>query len=264
MKRLATFTMACLAKAIEMLNMKVLIVDDDKGMADTLSDILELKGFKTATSESGERALEAIHSDNFDCVLSDIKMPGMTGIELNKAIKQSKPDLPVVFMTAYTEEHSLEEGINEGAVSYLEKPVDIEKLLSFLALLKRINSLLIVDNDPAFCENLSNILRQQGFLTQQLINPLIAVDDIESQDQIVILNLTNGGTKEGKIINELRKRDVKQPIILITDFESRMSPEIRKFVEKKEIKCFERPVDYQKFTRHLKSINLKRLRRIFK
>jgi CheY-like chemotaxis protein len=83
---------------------------------------------------SGEEAVTMIQSDNPDCVLMDIKMPGINGVDTLKIIKKLAPDLPVVFMCAYATEGQIREAQKLGAYTVLDKPIDIEMVLSFLSL----------------------------------------------------------------------------------------------------------------------------------
>jgi DNA-binding NtrC family response regulator len=79
----------------------ILIVDDDRRMARTLVDILKIKGYCAEEAHSVNEALKKARNRTFDCILTDIKMPGMNGVELFRAIKSSQPQIPVVMMTAY-------------------------------------------------------------------------------------------------------------------------------------------------------------------
>ena len=121
---------------------KILIVDDDPMLAKTLADILRFKHFEVSVAHSGAAALQAIGivtEDNDiqefftpDCVISDVKMPGMNGVALFRKIGEHFPGLPMVLMTAYTEEHLLQESINEGVLKVFTKPLSIPHLLSLL------------------------------------------------------------------------------------------------------------------------------------
>ena len=115
-----------------MRKLSILIVDDDRRMARTVRDILKVKGYQAETAFSGTEALERIKEAPFDCVLTDIKMPGINGVELYQAIKEIHPQLAVVLMTAYSSDALIEEGLKEGVLASLTKPLDINLLLSFL------------------------------------------------------------------------------------------------------------------------------------
>jgi CheY-like chemotaxis protein len=113
-------------------SLNVLIVDDDPMMAKTLADILQFKGYTTKTAHSGQAALEHCSSSLFDCVISDVKMPGMNGVELCRRLKCSIPEVSVVLMTAYSEDELVSKGRAEGATDVLTKPIHIDDMLAFL------------------------------------------------------------------------------------------------------------------------------------
>jgi len=116
---------------------KILIVDDDQRMARTLKDILTVKGYEADVAHSGPEALVKMAETHFDCLLSDIKMPEMNGVALFRAIRKSRPDLPVVLMTAYAHDELVKDGLEEGILAVLAKPLDINALLSFFSALRK-------------------------------------------------------------------------------------------------------------------------------
>jgi len=118
--------------------LNVLIVDDDPMMAKTLADILQFKGYAAKTAHSGQEALEHCSQSVFDCVISDVKMPGMSGVELCRRLKRSAPEVEVVLMTAYSEDELVCEGRTEGATDVLTKPIHIDDMLAFLHTLEEV------------------------------------------------------------------------------------------------------------------------------
>ncbi|MFH1124033.1 MAG: response regulator [Pseudomonadota bacterium] len=116
---------------------KILIVDDDQRMTRTLKDILTVKGYEADVARSGNEAIEKMAETHFDCLLSDIKMHGINGVELFRATKKSRPDLPVVLMTAYAHDELVKDVLEEGILAVLTKPLDINALLSFFAALRK-------------------------------------------------------------------------------------------------------------------------------
>lgn len=119
-----------------MRHLNVLIVDDDPMMAKTLADILQFKGYVSKTAHSGQEALDNCSRNAFDCVISDVKMPGMTGVELCRRLKRRAPEVPVVLMTAYSEDELVRKGRAEGATDVLTKPIHIDDMLAFLRALE--------------------------------------------------------------------------------------------------------------------------------
>jgi len=112
---------------------RVLVVDDHAGMAKTVAEILRHSGYVTEIAHSGSEALDKLAEGHFDCLLSDIKMPRMNGIELYRTVKAQQPNLPTVLMTAYSTDALVQQGIAEGVRAVLRKPLDIPKLLALVA-----------------------------------------------------------------------------------------------------------------------------------
>jgi DNA-binding NtrC family response regulator len=145
---------------------RALVVDDDRAMVKTLSDVLTYKGWEVSGAYSGAAAVEAASRERFDVVLMDIKMPGMDGVDAFKAIKQARPSTPVVLMTAYATRDRILEAEREGVLSVLPKPVDIGRLLALIGdALRRQQPVLLVDHDAAFLKTLADVLRMRGIET---------------------------------------------------------------------------------------------------
>ncbi len=109
--------------------MSILIVDDNPHICITLRDIFKVSGFQIEIASSGLEALEIFSVEKIECVLTDIIMPFMNGVELYKKLKQIRSDIPVVMMTGYSNNDLVEEGICEGVLEVLTKPLDIDYLV---------------------------------------------------------------------------------------------------------------------------------------
>ncbi len=111
----------------------ILIVDDEKNQRDILDMILAAEGYRTATAPSAEAALRVTKTERFDLVLTDLKMGGQSGLDLLRALTQSDPSQLVILMTAHGSIESVKHALRLGAVDYLEKPLDCERLLAVVA-----------------------------------------------------------------------------------------------------------------------------------
>jgi DNA-binding NtrC family response regulator len=100
---------------------KILVVDDEQSMAQFLGIVLRKEGYQVTTVNNGRDALERVRAENFDVIITDIKMPGMDGIQLLQGIKKQDPSIPVVIMTAYASQQSAIAAVNLGAFQYLIK-----------------------------------------------------------------------------------------------------------------------------------------------
>ncbi len=110
----------------------ILVVDDEKNYLLVLSEILQDEGYEVLTAQGGPEALEIQKSSDLDLILTDMKMPGMDGIELLENIKALDPDLPVIMMTAHGTVDKAVEAMQKGAYSYILKPFDNERLTIYV------------------------------------------------------------------------------------------------------------------------------------
>ena len=111
-----------------MANEKILIVDDEEGLRRFLSILLTKDGYDVTAVDEGNKALEAFDRESFDVVLSDIKMPRMSGIELLSSLRSRDPSVPVVMMTAYAALDTAIEAVNQGAFHYFVKQTKNEEI----------------------------------------------------------------------------------------------------------------------------------------
>ncbi|MCL5124501.1 MAG: sigma-54 dependent transcriptional regulator, partial [Deltaproteobacteria bacterium] len=102
----------------------VLIVDDERNYLFVLEDLLTDEGYHVLTASSGNEAVEILSNQKVDAVLSDIKMPGMNGIELLERVMANDPGLPVILMTAFAEVDQAVSAMKKGAIDHIQKPFD--------------------------------------------------------------------------------------------------------------------------------------------
>jgi len=121
-------------KRVEVDNPKsrILCVDDEEVVLDSFRKILVLNGYSVDTVENGREALGLIQTHHYDFVFTDLKMPGMDGIEVTKAVKHMRPDIDVVIITGYGTIESAVETMKDGAMDYVQKPFTEDELLDFI------------------------------------------------------------------------------------------------------------------------------------
>ncbi|MFA5843888.1 MAG: response regulator transcription factor [Coriobacteriia bacterium] len=120
---------------------EILIVEDDATIARFVELELEHAGFSVRRSADGPAALEAVSAARPDLVVLDLMLPGLDGLEVARAIRETDPDLPILMLTARAETGDVVDGFEAGADDYLRKPFEMRELLSRVgALLKRTDS----------------------------------------------------------------------------------------------------------------------------
>ncbi len=119
---------------------QVLIVDDEENCLRAIKDVFDLEGIDCLTARNGMKALELLEHNDIEIVISDVKMPGMTGMELLSEMKKQKPDLYVFMLTGYGSIEDAVESVKKGAYQYILKPVIMEDLIPQIKeLLAKIN-----------------------------------------------------------------------------------------------------------------------------
>ena len=109
---------------------RILIVDDDPGQRSLLNSFLRSQGFETDVVDSGERALETLRTKKFSMMVSDVRMPGLSGLETLRLARKEHATLPVLLVTAFTDVRDAVAAMRDGAVNYLAKPIDLNELLA--------------------------------------------------------------------------------------------------------------------------------------
>ena len=109
---------------------RILIVDDDPGQRSLLDSFLRSQGFETVVADSGERALELLSTGKISMMVSDVRMPGLSGLETLRRARQEHAALPVLLVTAYADIREAVGAMRDGAVNYLAKPIDLDELLA--------------------------------------------------------------------------------------------------------------------------------------
>ncbi len=110
----------------------VLVVDDESGILDTLRILLRNEGFEVTTAQGGKAGLEQIRSGNHDIILSDVRMPQVSGLDILQAAREQDPMTPVILMTAQASLQSAIAAVNSGAFHYIQKPFSNDELVTIL------------------------------------------------------------------------------------------------------------------------------------
>jgi DNA-binding NtrC family response regulator len=111
-------------------SVRILLVDDETGILDSLRILFRGEGYEVMTALGGAEAVEIISSERPDLVVTDIRMPGTSGLEVLAQTREVDPEIPVILMTAQASLQSAVRAVNEGAYYYLQKPFSNDDLLA--------------------------------------------------------------------------------------------------------------------------------------
>ncbi len=141
---------------------RILVVDDEPSMRRTVADILRAEGYSVDAAASGEEAVELCSESGYAVVLMDVRMPGIDGVEAFRRIRRHQEGVRVILMSAYGLEELKHAALDEGAVAFLDKPLDLDKVIHLIGEVKD-TAILVVEDDRRTAEQLSGALREQGY-----------------------------------------------------------------------------------------------------
>ncbi|MBI4685702.1 MAG: response regulator [Nitrospirae bacterium] len=116
----------------EEIKANILLVDDEEQFLNVFSKRLEGRGMKVDTAATGDEAMKKAEGKDFDAIVLDLVMPGIDGIQALKRLREENPDLQIIILTGHSSVEKGVEAIKAGAVDFLEKPVDMEKLMKII------------------------------------------------------------------------------------------------------------------------------------
>jgi DNA-binding NtrC family response regulator len=172
---------------------RILIVDDEKSIRETLKEILTYENYEVEEAEDGKKAFDLIKKYNYDAVLCDIKMPGMDGIELLDKVSEMAPELPFIMISGHGTIETALEATKKGAFDFIAKPPDLNKLLITVRNATEKNSLVIE----------TKVLKRKITKTREIIgeSPSIkkiknTIEKVAPTDARVLITGQNGTGKE--------------------------------------------------------------------
>ena len=157
--------------------MKILLVEDEKISRITLTNTLRKEGYEVTSCEDGECGLAEVENNRFDVVLTDLRLPKATGIEILTAARRRDPSCPVIIMTAYASVDTAVEALQQGAFDYLTKPFSPDKLLARLQHIRKLKEVLE--------ENTSLKKRLRGLENRTLVGNSAAINKLVETIELV-------------------------------------------------------------------------------
>lgn len=197
--------------------MSVLVVDDNADLADNLGELLELGGADVTVTYSAEAALDVLERRAFGLVVTDMRMPGMSGLDLLRRVREAQPGVSVLIVTAYAQDAQLDQARAAGALDILAKPVDLER---FNELCERALALaapvLVVDDDDHLRPNIVEMLLQLPGVVPFAARSVEQARRIEASVPVraAVLDLKLPGESGAELGKQLGKRGSAVPAIV--------------------------------------------------
>src|SRR5690554_1188329 len=175
---------------------KILIVDDEKIVRESLFHWFEEEGYEVDTAESGEEALKKFEKGKFDLFLVDMKMPGMSGLELLKKIKENDPDSIVILITAFASVPTAIKALKDGAYDYVTKPVDPDELAHLVK--NALEQKSLKTENEMLKENIEEIVRPDNLIGEsvQMQQVFDLIHTVAPTDTTVMIRGESGTGKE--------------------------------------------------------------------
>jgi DNA-binding NtrC family response regulator len=184
----------------------ILVVDDEVDTCRNLADILTDLGYHVETAHDGPSALELVRRRHFDVALLDLRMPGMNGLELYRAIRALRADTVALIVTAYAGGDTADEALAAGAWRVVAKPVDFPRLLKLVDEALGQPLVMVVDDDPDLCANLWDLLRDRGYrvaLAHDEPTAARQLNDVSFRIVLIDMKLPTGdGTSVFRLVRE--------------------------------------------------------------
>jgi CheY-like chemotaxis protein len=195
-----------------------LVVDDNRDFAENLAEILRDGGDDVALAGDGRAAATLVRSRRFDAILTDMRMPLMSGAELVHEIRRVDPGAPALVVTAHAGDDALEAARREGLLAVLGKPIEVPRLLGLLASARRDGLVVVVEDDPRMSDNLCEALRTRGFaaVTASSVLETERLGPVQPFCALVDLRLPDGPA--GEAMRRLGAKFTGIPMIVVTGY----------------------------------------------
>ncbi len=198
--------------------LRVLLVEDNAALAENLAEILECQGHVVDVCASAEEALSRLDSEHYAGVVSDLRLPGQSGLDLIEAMRRKADPTPIILMTAYADAHSAERAEYLGALAVLLKPLDMQRLFSLVEeFAHKQRRVLVVEDNEELADNVADALRMKGFA------PVVArtVQEALGQRHLPDVALIDYRLPDGTGLDAARRlcaRDPKLRVIIVSGY----------------------------------------------
>nr|WP_225937713.1 response regulator [Myxococcus sp. RHSTA-1-4] len=226
---------------VEVVPARILLVDDEESLRITLAANLELEGHTVLEAASAEDALKLLSEQSVDVVLTDIRMPGLHGVDLLRRIKQDRPDMPVVLMTAFTAEELVDDALAEGAFTVLPKPFDVAHALDTILRAVRAPQILVVDDTEPVARAMVRALSTVGLRARAVYSGEEALTSLRSGlYDVCVLDLVMPEMSGPELVTKVREADLSVAVIAMS---GHVVPEmLRRVAAQGAVVCMTKPV----------------------
>ncbi len=222
---------------------RYLLVDDNPDFLDNVAEILTDHGAEVSIASGGASALEQVKATRFDAIVTDMRMPEMTGDQFVHALRELDNDVPVVLLTAFSNDQQLHAARKDGLLAVLHKPHQVQNLISVLDAARR-GVVMVVEDDPGLRENLIEVLAHRG-LTVVAAAMVRDVDALGVAPFVAVVDLHVPGGRPGAALERVSERFPDAQTIVITAFSDDAPP---------SVECYTKPFDTSMLVARIESL----------
>jgi DNA-binding NtrC family response regulator len=218
----------------------ILVVDDNVELAENVVEILEVTGHPAVMVSSGEAALERIAEGGIGALITDFRLPGLSGAELITALRRGGCGIPAVIMSAYTDPAMLDRAEAAGALDVIPKPLDMSRLQQMAAAFNDAVDVLIVDDNLELAENLADACRARG-LSSLIGNTAREALAVHRQARAAVVDFRLPDRNGVHVAMRLMARNPKIRLILLSAFPDEANAEVATRLA--QVSCLSKPIE---------------------
>ncbi len=223
---------------------KYLVVDDNVDFAENVAEILTDAGAEVCTASEAGEALKQLRNTRFDGVVTDMRMPGLSGAELIRQLRAIDPGVPVVLLSAWAQDEQVEAARRMGLLAFLSKASGTPHLLELLEHARRDASVVLIDDDRAMVDNLSEALANRGF-TVCSASSVKELDEISIKPIAALVDVRMPGAIDGAALSRVKELFPGTPMLVVTA--------AREF-EREGLEIFRKPFDTAKLMARIEAL----------
>ena len=223
----------------------ILIIDDNRDLAENLQEILEDEDIAAEIALSAEGGLALLEAGDYGMVITDVRMPGMDGVELLETVHQRWPRLPVVVMTAFANDIQSQRAAAAGALEILSKPLDMGHILGLIERVSEPHApVLVLEDDAALRSNLCEVLLEIADAVPHAAPDIATarrlVDELDFRVAIIDARLPDGdGLDFGRELHERFGQEIA--LFYITGYAAELAAKIQELLCGEQVHLLEKP-----------------------